>query len=415
MKIKVYKFGGASIKDSKNIKNLAHVLKTVGCERTFMIISAIGKTTNALEEIVEKYFIKGNINEKINEINKYHNKILNELFPKEHKIFKEINYFFQDIEAILRRNKSPNYNFIYDQIVSSGELISTKIISEYLNFINIKNTWIDVRDYIKTDDSYRESNVNWDETIKNIRKLDKINFYVTQGFLGSDTNYFTTTLGREGSDYTAAIFAYCLDAEQITIWKDVPGVLNSDPRYFPNPKLLLKISYQEAIKLSYYGASVIHPKTIKPLKEKGIPLYVKSFINPKKKGTKIFKRKSIEPLLPCYIVKKNQILLSFIKKKFSFITEKNIMKIFKYLSKYEIKINLIQNLATNFSVCIYDNFDKLNLLIEKLSYNFKIKISKKVSLYTVRHYNQTVLEEFTKKKILLQQLTPNTAQWIIKE
>lgn len=416
MKIRVYKFGGASIKDAEGIRNLAHVLKVAGCERTFMIISAIGKITNALEEVVERYFAQGSTDAKIDEISRRHLEICTELFLVDNDIFQEVEDFFDNLRDFLRCNKFPKYDFVYDQVVACGELISTKIVSEYLNLVGIQNTWIDVRGYIKTDNSYREACVDWKETANRIRTLDKTRFYITQGFLGSDPNCFTTTLGREGSDYTAAIFAYCLDAEQQTIWKDVPGVLNADPRYFSDAKLLRNIPYEEAIELAYYGASVIHPKTLQPLQEKGIPLYVRSFIQPEHPGTAVTHTTSIEPLLPCYIVKKDQVLLSFSSRDFSFIAEKDLSELFQCLAGHMMNANLIQSSAVSFSVCVYDKFDQLDLLVEKLGSRFRIKVSKGVSLYTVRHYDETVLVKFTEgKTILLQQYTADTAQWIVKE
>ncbi|XOD67368.1 MAG: aspartate kinase [Flavobacteriales bacterium Tduv] len=416
MKTRVYKFGGASIKDAESIRNVAHVLKVAGFERTLMIVSAIGKTTNALEEVVERYFAQDATDARIGEISLRHLEISVELFPSDHGVFREVEVFFENMRAFLRRNKSLKYDFVYDQVVACGELISTRIVSEYLNLIGIQNTWIDVRDYIKTDSSYREARVDWEETANHIRTLDKTKFYITQGFLGSDPNCFTTTLGREGSDYTAAIFSYCLNAEQQTIWKDVPGVLNADPRYFSDAKLLHNIPYEEAIELAYYGASVIHPKTLHPLQEKGIPLYVRSFLQPDQPGTAVTHRASIEPLLPCYIVKKDQVLLSFSSRDFSFIAEKDLSELFQSLVAHLMKVTLIQSSAISFSVCVNDKLDQLDLLVEKLGSRYKIKVSKGVSLYTIRHYNETVVSKFTEDKmILLQQLTVDTAQWIVKE
>ncbi|XOD68850.1 MAG: aspartate kinase [Flavobacteriales bacterium AspAUS03] len=416
MKIKVYKFGGASVKDAEGVKNVVHVLEKVGYEKTFMIVSAMGKTTNALEEIIRRYFAQEATDVKIDEIAQTHLKITTELFPSGEAILREVEVFFDDLRIFLRRNRSPKYDFVYDQVIGAGELISTKIVSEYLNLIGIQNIWIDVRDYIKTDSSYREAHVDWELTEKHIRMLDKDRFYITQGFLGSDPNRFTTTLGREGSDYTAAIFAYCLDAESQTIWKDVPGILNADPYYFPDAKLLHRISYEEAIELAYYGASVIHPKTLQPLQKKGIPLYVRSFLQPGQPGTVVTHGISIEPLLPCCIVKKTQTLLSFSSRDFSFIVEKDLSELFKRLAEHLIKVNLIQSSAISFSVCVEDQFCQLDLLVEKLSSRYKITVSKEVSLYTIRHYDETVLAKVIEEKsVLLRQLTANTAQWIFKE
>src|SRR5690606_3307074 len=235
--MKIFKFGGASVKDANSVKNLAEVLRAVGHENTFLVVSAMGKTTNALDEVVRLYFDEGNYDAKISEIRNTHLSIAEELY-EDPVVMKEINQIFEDLNDFLKRNKSPNYDFVYDQVVCCGELVSTKIISAYLNAVHIKNNWLDIRDYIKTDDTYREGKVDWDLTYENFTRLQKNERYVTQGFLGSDPNYFTTTLGREGSDYSAAIIAYCLNAESVTIWKDVPGVLNADPRYFDNAQLL---------------------------------------------------------------------------------------------------------------------------------------------------------------------------------
>ena len=304
--MRVFKFGGASVKDANSIKNLAEVMETTGYDNTFLVISAMGKTTNALEEVLRLYFAEGNFISKIDEIRNKHTEIADELFAHTEEIHLEITRIFDELKDFLLKNKSPNYDFVYDQVVCFGELISTKIVSAYLNSVQIKNTWLDVRDFIKTDNTYREGKVNWELTESNLSELKSDQVYVTQGFLGSDPNYFTTTLGREGSDYSAAIIAYCLNAESLTIWKDVPGVLNADPRFFEHPVLLKKISYEEAIELAYYGASVIHPKTMQPLRKKQIPFYVKSFLSPKEEGTQIRNGQALEPFIPCYILKKEQ-------------------------------------------------------------------------------------------------------------
>ena len=265
-------------------------------------------------------------------------------------MFADVKALFDELNTFFKSNKSPDYNFVYDQTIGFGELISTKIISHYLNEIGLKNNWIDVREYIKTDNYYRRSNVNWEQTQENITsKFNPSILNITQGFLGSDANNFTTTLGREGSDYTAAIFAYCLNANSVTIWKDVPGVLNADPRYFENAQLLHQISYREAIELAFYGASVIHPKTLQPLQRKEIPLYVKSFLNPTADGTCVSKGKTLEPEVPCFIVKKNQVLISLSSLDFSYIVEENISEIFSLLHLYKMKVDVIQNSAISFS------------------------------------------------------------------
>ncbi len=416
--MQVFKFGGASIKDANGVKNLAAVLQKIGHKNTLIVVSAMGKTTNALELVVKNYFEnKGELQTAIQELKNYHNEILLDLFENEkHSIFKSVSNLFNDLYTLLKANKSPDYNFVYDQTIGFGELVSTTIISVYLNFIGIKNKWLDVREYIKTDSYYRRANVNWNKT----QSLISSNFNtsilnVTQGFLGSDANNFTTTLGREGSDYTAAIFAYCLNAERVTIWKDVPGVLNADPRYFKNAQLLNKISYREAIELAFYGASVIHPKTLQPLQGKEIPLYVKSFLNPEKPGTRIGKNTVLEPMIPCFIVKKKQVLISLSSLDFSYIVEENISNIFTLLHTYKMKVDLIQNSAISFSVCVEDIYNNLEKLLHHLKAEFKIESYENVSLYTIRHYNQKNITQIeADKTVLLKQLTQETFQIVTK-
>ena len=276
--MRIFKFGGASVKDADGVKNLVQVLQKVGHENTLLVVSAMGKTTNAMEKIIDCYFNdKEALNGAIQEVLDYHNAILKDLFEHDrHPVFGQVKALFEEVKGFLAWNKSPKFGFVYDQVVGYGELVSTTILSVYLNEVGIGNTWLDVRKFIKTDNSYRDALVNWDRTQERISEgVDRSQLNITQGFLGSDDNNFTTTLGREGSDYTAAIFAYCLDANSVTIWKDVPGVLNADPRYFEEAQLLNQISYREAIELAFYGASVIHPKTLQPLQRKEIPLLVK--------------------------------------------------------------------------------------------------------------------------------------------
>ena len=316
------------------------------------------------------------------------------------------------MKTFLERNKSPKHPFVYDQIIGYGELLSTKIVSAYLNSQGLENEWRDVRDCIKTDSNYRDANVDWPLTQQNIQaKVQKGKLFITQGFLGSDAISFTTSLGREGSDYTAAIFAYCLNAESVTIWKDVPGVLNADPRNFEHATQLFHISYQEAIELAFYGASVIHPKTLQPLQRKEIPLYVKSFVNPTATGTSVKKGQPLEPHVPCFIVKKNQVLISLSSLDFSFIVEENISEIFSMLSQAKMKVDVIQNSAISFSVCVDNKFNHLQETLNKLKAKFKVTCYENVSLYTIRHYNdETVKSLDNGKKILLKQLTAETMQ-----
>ena len=417
--MRVFKFGGASVKDAEGIKNVYDVLQQVGFDDVLLVVSAMGKTTNALEVVIKNYFEKSpELQSSVQDVKKYHNQILLDLFDDEkNAAFAAVNALFSDLENFLKNNKSPNYNFVYDQIVSFGEIISTTIISHYFNFRGLKNNWLDVRNFIKTDNTYRDAIVDWDQTQQLISKnVKKKVLNITQGFLGSDENNFTTTLGREGSDYTAAIFAYCLNAESVTIWKDVPGVMNADPRYFENATLLNQISYREAIELAFYGATVIHPKTLQPLQRKEIPLFVKSFLNPSLPGTSVSKGADLEPHLPCFIVKRDQLLISLSSIDFSFIMEENISEIFALFHQYKMKVSLIQNSAISFSVCIEDKFGNFGDLKNILSKKFKVAYNDNVSLYTIRHFNEKAPETVEKgKQVLLKQVSRETMQIVTKD
>ena len=417
--MRIFKFGGASVKDADGIKNVFNLLEKVGHQETLLVISAMGKTTNALELVIKNYFDKSNeLHSSLQDVRKYHNQILLDLFvDEENDVFYAVNSHFADLEYFLRSNKSPNYNFVYDQVVCYGEIISTTIVSHYFNYAGLKNNWIDVRNFIKTDNNYRDADVDWEKTQQFISKgVKKKSLNITQGFLGSDENNFTTTLGREGSDYSAAIFAYCLNAESVTIWKDVPGVMNADPRFFENAILLNQISYREAIELAFYGASVIHPKTLQPLQKKEIPLFVKSFVNPLLPGTSVSKGKDLEPQTPCFIVKKGQLLLSLSSIDFSFIMEENISEIFSLLHQYKIKTSLIQNSAISFSVCVEDKFGNFNELKTILSKKFKVSYNENVSLYTIRHFDEKAAKTVEKDKtVLVKQISRETMQIVTKE
>ena len=416
--MKVFKFGGASVKDALGVKNLLSVIKTVGHKDTLVVVSAMGKTTNALEKIIDDYFKeKDKTPEGIYQLKEFHLNIIKDLFEKKSfEIEKRIHEIFDELIGFLNSNKSPNYSFVYDQLVSYGEILSTKIIHHFIEFSGIDNFWLDSRNCIKTDDYYRAANLNWELTQKNIKQeVEKDSLIITQGFIGSNSNNFTTTLGREGSDYSAAIFAYALNATSVTIWKDVPGVLNGDPRVFQNTQLLNQISYREAIELAFYGASVIHPKTLQPLQRKEIPLYVKSFENPVKPGTAVSKGKTIEPNIPCYIVKKNQVLLRLSSIDFSFIVEENISYIFSMLHEYQMPVELIQNSAISFSVCVNNKYKRLEELVLVLRSKFNVEVIENVDLYTIRHFDKNAskfIHSF-KKPILLEQRTQETAQFLI--
>lgn len=416
--MQILKFGGASVKDADGVRNLEKVLNIVGTKKTLIVISAMGKTTNAMEKVIDHYFnSKHQLQSSIQDVKKYHNAILLDLFENEsHEVFKVVSNLFQELSDFFSRNKSPDYSFVYDQTIGFGELVSTTIVSYYLNHKGVQNSWLDVRELIKTDNYYRDAKVQWEATQSKISSAANGNIlYITQGFLGSDTNNFTTTLGREGSDYTAAIFAYCLNAKSVTIWKDVPGVLNADPRYFENATLLHSLSYEEAIELSYYGASVIHPKTLQPLQRKEIPLFVKSFLNPKNNGTKVGKALELSPKVPCYILRDNQILISVSSLDFSYIVEENISHIFKLLHLHKMKVRSIQNSAISFSVCMENKYDHLEPLILQLKAKYDVKVDLDVKLYTIRHYNAEAIDEIEKNKtVLMKQITPETVQLITK-
>ena len=416
--MRIFKFGGASVKDAEGIHNMYRVLEQTGHAQTLIVVSAMGKTTNAFEKLIEAYFDDAKqMESQLNEIIDYHLGIMNEIFdhPK-HDVFDQVKQRFDRLRTFLKNNKSPHYSFVYDQVVSTGELVSTTIITHFLNEKGIAANWLDARECIQTDTSYRDANVDWARTEKAIReKVNPDQFYITQGFIGSDDNNFTTTLGREGSDYTAAIFAYCLNGSSVTIWKDVPGVLNADPRHFESTQLLHHISYQEAIELAFYGASVIHPKTLQPLKRKEIPLHVKSFINPKDEGTKVSKGVAIDPHIPCYIVKNNLALIKLSSLDFSFIIEKNISDIFAILHKYKMKVDLIQNSAISFSVCVFDKFGKIEELLHELRGRFQVDHKPNVSLYTIRHFQpESATFLLRKHELLLEQRTQETMQLVMR-
>ena len=415
--MRIYKFGGASVKDASGVKNLVKILNELGSDKTLIVVSAMGKMTNSLEFVVKNYFEnQKELDYSLNEIFIFHNNILNELFSENnHPIYSEIKEIFENLKVFLKRNKSPNYSFVYDQVVSFGEIVSTKIINSYLNYVNIKSNWLDSRLLIKTDSKYRDANLNWQVTQNNIsNKVNNSLLNVTQGFIASDDNNFSTTLGREGSDYSAAIFAYCLNAESVTIWKDVPGVLNADPRVFKKPELLNKISYTEAIELAFYGASVIHPKTLQPLQKKEIPLYVKSFLDPFSQGTAISRGIKIDPKIPCFIVQRNLSLLKLSSLDFSFIVEDNISDIFQILHENKMKVDLIQNSAISFSVCVYDKYYRLKELLSILKATYKVECTENVSLFTIRHFNENSSKEILKNnKLLLEQRTKETLQLVV--
>tara|TARA_B100000482_G_scaffold189936_1_gene172247 strand:+ start:657 stop:1901 length:1245 start_codon:yes stop_codon:yes gene_type:complete len=412
--IKVLKFGGASIKDSKRIENVFSIIDKYKNHKIIIVFSAIANITNLLEDLVDLYINKdAEVKSKLLEIKKIHFDILDNLFNENDDVYVKINNVFDEIDLILNTKVHKNFSFNYDQIVSKGELLSSIILSDYLNLKNNNNSLLDSRDFIKTDSKFQNAKIDWRLTKKKIK--EKINNFpiVTQGFVGSDLSNNPTTIGREGSDFTAAIIANSLDVDEVIIWKDVNGVLNADPRYFENPLLLDNISFAEAIELAFYGAKVIHPKTIQPLQQKNIQLSVRSFINYENKGT-IINNSEPKETIPLYIVKENQVLISISDNNLSFIVEEHLSWIFSVLSKHDVSLNLMQNSAVSFSICIDNIKHKIPSLIEELSNKFTVFYNEKVELFTIRHYNPQSIERVVKnKKILLQQKSRNTVQFIV--
>ncbi|TKB96031.1 aspartate kinase [Pedobacter cryophilus] len=418
--MQVFKFGGASVKDAEGIKNLTAIVKSNSSEKLLIVISAMGKTTNALEKLTNSYFYQQNdVNEIFDEIKTYHFEILHQLFENpNHPVFNEINNTFVEIDWIIEDEPVDGYDFIYDQIVSIGELVSTRIVSHYLNFAGINSLWLDARSYIQTDNTYREGKIDWDKTAqliqKNIPQILQHQIGITQGFIGNTSENFTTTLGREGSDFTAAIFASCLNAQAVTVWKDVPGILNADPKLFSDCIKFDELSYEEAIEMTYYGATVIHPKTIKPLQNKHIPLYVKPFLTPSENGT-IIKEAVIEILTPIIIVKKNQILVTLSTRDLSFITENHLRDIFKAFADVNIKVNTLQISALSFSASFDFDDNKFEHFQNEMKNDFKIRFNTDLKLITIRHANDESIQKYIKTKIYLEQRSRNTAQFVLKD
>ena len=417
--VKVFKFGGASVKDVPSIKNVCDIIKHNN-STLLVIISAMGKMTNAMEKIVEAFVAQDKLQMKMayQAIVDYHKPIVLELFGDDHPFLVQYNLLLDKLWRQLELRPTGDYDLDYDQIVPFGELMATQIVSAYANSIGMKNQWLDARQLLKTDNNYRDAGINWGLTTQMISKamdFKKQGLYITQGFIGSTLDNITTTLGREGSDYTGAVFAHILNAQSLTIWKDVPGVLNADPRWYPLAQILNEVSYPEAIELTYYGAQVIHPKTLKPLQNKNIPLYVKSFVDLSLPGTAI---QSAEPKavhIPVYILKKQQLFVTISPKDFSFIVEDNLSQLFAIFSKHKIKINLMQNSALNFSVCI-DEVRDMSSLLQSLQKDFTVRYNNHVELVTIRNYTQEAIALITKQKeIIDSQLSRTTARYVLKE
>lgn len=420
--MRVFKFGGASIKDANSIKNVASIVRCYEGDQLTIIISASGKTTNAMELVLAAYWkqLAAEMKDCLDKVKKHHKQIMDDLFESEqHAIYNEIHDVFVDLEWLLEETPQDEFDYLYDQIVSVGELLSTKIVSAYFNEIGLVTTWLDVRDCIRTDNTYRDANICWEETGTMIQdkvpNLLKKGLVVTQGFLGGTTENFTTTLGREGSDFTAAIFSYCLEVKDMSIWKDVPGVLTADPRLFDNPLLIEQLSYAEAIEMTYYGAQVIHPKTIRPLQNKKISLYVKSFVNPEGKGTAIgaFEIGTYPPMI---MVKQQQALLRMVSKDFFFVDEAKFSKLFEALAKHRIKVNMTQNTALAFSVCVNDVPDKIEGLIADLDANYEVEKIENLKLVTIRHSSVELFEQIIhKRKIFLEEKIGSNIQLVMNE
>ncbi len=416
--IKVFKFGGASVRSAEGVKNLASVVIRFS-ENLVIVVSAMGKSTNALEVILSKYLEKDlSYADDLAALKKYHVDIVKDLFNGDGDFDNgRISSLFSEIEMFIKTNKNNDYNFCYDQIVSYGELISTTIVSAYLNTVNLKTKWVDARTCLKSDTNYREGNIDYKASLEASKKIFDFpsnRIYLTQGFIAGTAYNTTTTIGREGSDYTAAILANLLDAQDVTIWKDVDGVLNADPKLFSNTCKLDFVSFQEAIELAYCGAQIIHPKTIKPIQNKKIPLYVKSFINPEAVGTKVLHSDVQLQLPPVLVVKRNQVLISLTPRDFSFVIEDSLSQIFAMLYKHRVKVNMIHTSAISFSICVDEDKHYLAAAIDDLKYDFVVKYNSNLELFTIRHYTNEVIEEHIKgKKIYMQQRTRSTARFVM--
>lgn len=419
--MEVYKFGGASVKDADGIRNLAGIVASSKDKKLLVVISAMGKITDKLEQLNTAYvYGQSDAHDIFEDVKAFHFNVIEDLFPNpSHAIYNDVANSFVEIEWLLEEEATDAPDYIYDQIVSMGEIISTKIVCAYLIESEVNAKWLDARNFIHTDNTYKEAKVDWKKTELEIQKqlAPIIENYigVTQGFIGSTSENFTTTLGRDGSDYSAAIFSACLDAECLTIWKDVPGVLNADPKWFDETQRIPQLSYHDAIELAYYGATIIHPKTIKPLQNKNIPLFVKSFLNKDAEGTTITGTKNHVPV-PSFIFKVNQVLISIFPKDFSFIIEENLSEIFNLFHKHKAKINTMLNSAISFSVSFDHDAQKLEALIADLSQDYKVKYNTGMELVTIRYYNQQTIDRVTaNKNILLEVKSRNTCQIVMRD
>ncbi len=415
--MKVFKFGGASVKDAEAVRNVAKIID--GNRNLVVVISAMGKTTNLMESLVKSYFQNdGNAPNIFAEFKTFHLKICNELFTN-NTTPEPVLSLFTELENRLNITPSLDFNFEYDQFVGFGEMVSTRIISEYLNFVQVKNRWIDIRTCLRTDNNFRDAAVNWQLTEKLMQQVFSFksdDLYITQGFLGSTKSNLTTTLGREGSDYTAAIIGNVLNAENVSVWKDVPGVLNADPKKRTDAEKIDELSYREAVEMAYSGAQIIHPKTMKPLHNKQIPLLVKSFVTPANPGSVIHHINYKLQLQPVFITKENQVLLTISPIDFSFITIEDINEIVAVLHAHRIKINLIQQSAIDFNLVVDTPETDLNSVLRLLSENYIAHYNTNLTLHTIRHFNSAVIQEIKKnKKVYLEQNSRRTARLLTAE
>ena len=417
--MKVYKFGGASVKDGVAIKNLAGIISEVS-GNLVVVVSAFGKTTNALEKVLKAWMDRDDLcRNLLNELYMYHQSVIDELYTESSIISANIDNSFARLKEYLSAGKRGDYDFEYDQIVSYGEIWSTIIVAGFLKTIIPDIEWIDIRGNLVTDDRFRDANILWNESRNRLQKVFDFNvrrIYVTQGFIGGTVSGQTTTLGREGSDYTAAIIANILDAESVVVWKDVPGILNADPKWLPDAKRLDEISYKEAVEMTFSGAKVIHPKTIKPLHNKNIPLHVRSFINPGEDGTIIRADATIKEIMPVFIKKEDQILISILPRDFSFVMGDNLSRIFHSFMVHGIKVNLVEASAVSIDVCIDDERSKVDALINDLRSDFKTVYNEKVEMLSIRHYTSQALDRITRgREILLEQRTRSTVRYVVRQ
>ena len=421
--MQVYKFGGASVKDAAAVKNVISILQQNSFNEKVVVISAMGKTTNDTENIVNLYYA-GNADwqQQLDAVYNKHFTIMQGLYQNEglEKGAAEVKKIVETARKFLQENTSRNYNYIYDQIVSIGEYISTTIVSDYANLMGLKNTLLDVKEVLFTDNAYTEGKVDFKHTEAAIKakvtELIKDGFVITQGFVGSTPEGFSTTLGREGSDYTASIFAFSLNAERMTVWKDVEGIMNADPKEYPEAQFISELTFHEAIEMTYYGASVIHPKTIKPIQNKNIPLEVRSFVNSEKRGSIISANANTNFLPPILIWKRSQVLLSFSAIDFSFIAEEHLSKVFATFAENRLRINMMQNAAISFSIVVDFKKEKIEHIIEALQNDFSITRNDGLSLLTIRHFNTGIIDKLTKDKdILIRQISRTTIQVLMRE